>query len=164
MEADATTLPAPHDRIDPRAATAPNADDVRGLRRRRLFAWAVDGAICLVLTGVAGLVVWPVSWLFPPIVLLLALVPLAYNAVLISGPRRGTWGQRLAGVELSARDGTRASLAQAAAHFAIFYVTVAFTWGLILVWSFFNPRKRLLHDVLTGMVARRRAAPEGTAA
>jgi uncharacterized RDD family membrane protein YckC len=80
--------------------------------------------------------------------------------MLISGPRRGTWGQRLADVELVPLAGTRASPLQAAAHFIVFYLSVAFTWGLILVWSFFNPRKRLLHDVLTGLVARRRKADE----
>lgn len=154
----ATALPAEIERFD-----APqDADDVRGLRRRRVFAWAMDGAICFVLAMVAGLLIWPLSLFFPPLLALLAFVPLVYNAMLISGPRRGTWGQRLAGVELVPLVGARASVLQAAAHFIVFYLSVAFTWGLILVWSFFNPRKRLLHDVLTGMVARRRKA-EGAA-
>jgi uncharacterized RDD family membrane protein YckC len=136
----------------------PDADDFGGLRRRRIFAWMVDGAICFVLAMAAGLVVWPLSWMFPPLLALLALVPLLYNALLISGPRRGTWGQRLTGVEIVPLNGDRANFLQAASHFIVFYLSVAFTWGLILVWSFFNPRKRLLHDVLTGLVARRRKA------
>jgi uncharacterized RDD family membrane protein YckC len=147
-----TTLPAEAERID----ATPDADDFRGLRRRRIFAWMVDGAICFVLAMGAGLVVWPLSFLFPPLLALLALVPLLYNALLISGPRRGTWGQRLTGVELVPLHGGRANLLQAASHFVVFYLSVAFTWGLILVWCFFNPRKRLLHDVLTGLIARRR--------
>lgn len=150
----AATLPT---EIERPAATP---DDVRGLRRRRVFAWAIDGLICFVLGLAAGLVVWPLSVFFPPLLVLIALVPLAYNAVLISGPRRGTWGQRLAGVELVALAGDRATLQQAAAHFVVFYLSVAFTWGLILVWSFFNPRKRLLHDVVCGVVARRRKTEE----
>lgn len=155
----ATTLPAEIERLD----APPDADDVRGLRRRRVFAWAVDGAICFVLAMVAGLVIWPLSLFFPPLLALLALVPLIYNALLISGPRRGTWGQRLAGVELVPLVGGRASLLQAGAHFIVFYLSVAFTWGLILAWGFFNPRKRLLHDVLTGLVARRRKTEDGSA-
>ncbi|MCM0020912.1 MAG: RDD family protein [Tagaea sp.] len=148
----ATTLPAGTERLD----ATPDADDFRGLRRRRVFAWMVDGAICFVLAMGAGLVVWPLSVFFPPLLALLALVPLLYNALLISGPRRATWGQRLTDVELVPLAGARASFLQAASHFVVFYLSVAFTWGLILVWSFFNPRKRLLHDVLTGLVARRR--------
>lgn len=148
----ATTLPAQAERLD----ATPDADEFGGLRRRRIFAWLMDGAICFVLAMGAGLIVWPLSLLFPPLLALLALVPLLYNALLISGPRRGTWGQRLTGVELVPLHGDRANFLQAASHFVVFYLSVAFTWGLILVWSFFNPRKRLLHDVLTGLVARRR--------
>lgn len=155
----AATLPAEIDRFD----APPDADDVRGLRRRRVFAWAVDGVVCFVLAMAAGLVIWPLSFLFPPLLALLALVPLVYNTLLIAGPRRGTWGQRLAGVELVPPSGARATKLQAASHFIVFYLSVAFTWGLVLAWSFFNPRKRLLHDVACGLVARRRKAEEPSA-
>jgi uncharacterized RDD family membrane protein YckC len=155
----ATTLPAEIERHD----APPDADDVRGLRRRRVFAWAVDVVVCFVLAMAAGLVIWPLSFFFPPLLALLALVPLTYNALLISGLRRSTWGQRLAGVELVPSIGDRAGLLQAASHFIVFYMSVTFTSGLILAWSFFNPRKRLLHDVLTGLVARRRKSEEPSA-
>jgi alkaline phosphatase D len=148
----AATLPTEIERMD---ATP---DDVRSLRRRRVFAWAVDAVVCFALAMAAGVVIWPLSLFFPPLLALLALVPLVYNTRLISGPHRGTWGQRLAGVELVPLAGGQASALQAAAHFVVFYLSVAFTWGLILAWSFFDPRKRLLHDVLTGLVARRRKA------
>jgi uncharacterized RDD family membrane protein YckC len=152
----ATTLPAEIERIPDRPE-----DDVRSLRRRRVFAHLIDLIVGMILCGLAAipagiLGVLSFGLLFGPLALALALIPLVYHATLVAGAKRGTWGHRLAGLTIETLEGARASWPQAAVHWALFYISVAFTWGLILVWSFFNPRKRLLHDVLTGMMVRRR--------
>ncbi len=136
----------------------------KGLRRRRVFGWMIDVAICGLLSWAAvvpatflGLLSFGV--LLGPAFFVVALVPLAYNAILISGTKRSTWGQRLAGVRIETPDGRAATLLQAAAHFILFYLGVVFTGGVIVVWSFFNANKSLVHDLLTGIEAHR-AAPE----
>ncbi len=141
-------------------AAGPPAGDVSGLRRRRCFAWAIDAVICTLLAGLAAipaffLGVLTLGLLWGPAWILVALVPLIYHAVLVSGPRGATWGQRFAGVEFVALIGGRASFLQAAVHWVLFYVGVAFTGGLILVWSLFAPQKALLHDQVAGLFARR---------
>ena len=148
---------------------APPADSGRyaGLRRRRTLGWAIDVAICSVLTSAAaipatflGLLSFGVLW--APAWLAVGLVPLLYNAILISGSRRSTWGQRLAGVRIETPDGNAAGLLQAGVHFVLFYLGLGFTGGLIIIWTFFNPRKSLVHDILAGLEARR-AVPAGGA-
>lgn len=144
-----------------RPLDAPDPAEVAGLRRRRIAAHIVDAAIVLLIGAVLAipatlLGVLSFGLLAGPLALLLALVPLLYHALLVTGSKRGTFGHRFAGVKVEAPDGRAASFIQAGAHWILFYVTVGLTWGLVLVWSFFNPRKRLLHDVLTGLTVRRR--------
>ena len=138
-----------------------------GLRRRRTFGWVLDVAICFGLTSAAaipatflGLLSFGILW--APAWFLVGLIPLLYNAILISGSGRSTWGQRLAGVRIETPDGNAAGFLQAGVHFILFYLGLAFTGGLIVLWSFFNPRKALVHDILAGLEARR-AAPAGGA-
>jgi uncharacterized RDD family membrane protein YckC len=133
------------------------------LRRRRVFAWAIDVAVCGLLTGAAaipatflGLMSFGVLW--GPAWLAVGLVPLAYNAILISGAKRATWGQRLAGVRIETPDGRPAHLLQAAIHFVLFYLGVGFTFGLIVLWSFFDAKKALVHDRLAGLEGHRAPA------
>lgn len=141
----------------------PNA--LPGLRRRRVFAWAIDVAICSLLgfaaaipATFAGIVSFGVLW--APAWLAVGLIPLAYNALLVSGARRSTWGQRLAGIQLETAEGTQAGLLQAAAHFVIFVLSIGMTGGLILIWTFFNGDKALFHDTLVNIRARRVPAGE----
>ena len=101
-------------------------------------------------------VLWAPAWLA------VGLIPLAYNAILVSGSRRSTWGQRLAGLRLETPEGGQAALLQAAVHFVVFYLSVGVTGGLVLVWTFFAADKALLHDVVANL-RMRRALPEGGA-
>lgn len=151
------------------SACAPTANGrvVAGLRRRRVFAWAADVAICSMLALAAaipatflGLASFGVLW--APAWLAVGLIPLAYNAILVSGSRRSTWGQRLAGLRLETPEGGQAALLQAAVHFVVFYLSVGVTGGLVLVWTFFAADKALLHDVVANL-RMRRALPEGGA-
>ncbi len=144
--------------------------DFSGLRRRRVFAWAVDAAICGALAAAASIpafflglfsfgVLWAPAWLA------VAVVPLFYHAILLAGPRGSTWGMRLAGLEFAATGGGRASFLQAAVHWVLFYMGIGFTGGLVLLWSLFDRNKALLHDRICGLEAHRsaRGAPRGPA-
>lgn len=151
------------------ASATPPADSASyaGLRRRRVFGWVLDVAICFGLTAAAaipatflGLLSFGILW--APAWFLVGLIPLFYNAILISGARRSTWGQRFAGVRVETPDANAAGFLQAGVHFILFYLGLVFTGGLILLWSLFNPRKALVHDILAGLEARR-ATPAGGA-
>lgn len=144
------------------AIDLPPADSAAyaGLRRRRVFGWMLDFAICGLIAWAAAIpatfigilsfgVLWAPAWFA------VALIPLLYNAFLISGTGRSTLGQRLAGVRIETPDGRQAGFLQAGVHFVLFYLGLAFTGGLIALWSFFNPRKSLVHDILAGLEARR---------
>ncbi len=139
------------------SAAMPN---LAGLRRRRSFAWLVDIAICSLLFWIAAVPaffvgVFTFGLLWGPAWIAVALVPMVYHAVLVSGSRGATWGQRLAGVEFVGLLGARASFLQAAIHWVLFYMGFVFTGGLIALWSLFNPKKALLHDQIAGLLARR---------
>jgi len=166
---DARTAPPVIDAVlDGASATLP---DYSGLRRRRMFAWAIDAAICCVLAAIAAipaffLGVFSFGLLWAPAWLAVALVPMLYHAILLSGVRGATWGMRFCGIEFSAIiGGGRASFLQALVHWVLFYMGVGFTGGLILLWSLFDPNKALLHDRICGLYAHRsaQAAPRGPA-
>jgi uncharacterized RDD family membrane protein YckC len=156
---DAVNLPAATAGTDDRNGPVDRAA-YGGLRRRRIAAWAIDAAICFLLTCAAaipatflGLLSFGLLW--GPAWLLVALVPLVYHATLVSGSRRSTWGQRLMGLRFETPDGRQAGFLQAGAHWVLFYLSVGFTAGLILVWTLFNPNKSLIHDLAVGLEARR---------
>ena len=127
-----------------------------GVRRRRMAALTVDLVVVsivafglwlalLVLTFGLSLVILPP--LFPA-------VALVYNGVTISGPAMATPGMRLFGLELR-RDATggRVHFFNAAIHAVLFY----FSWTVppILLLSLFTHDKRLLHDMLAGVIVVR---------
>ncbi|MCZ8311889.1 MAG: RDD family protein [Magnetospirillum sp.] len=159
---DAHTAPPVIDAVvNGASATLP---DFSGLRRRRMFAWAIDAAICCVLAAVAAipaffLGVFSFGILWAPAWFAVALVPMLYHAILLAGPRGATWGMRFAGVEFTALvGGGRPSFLQALVHWVLFYMGVGFSGGLILLWSLFDPNKALLHDRICGVAAHRAAA------
>jgi uncharacterized RDD family membrane protein YckC len=48
--------------------------------------------------------------------------------------------------------GVPANFVYGAAHVILFYLSVSFLTPLILLVSLFSPRKRLLHDIVLGVV------------
>jgi uncharacterized RDD family membrane protein YckC len=141
----------------------------RGLAWRRVLAYLVDGVVL----SVIGLVVWlllsfavVVSFgLLAPLLGLvyvaIPLIPLAYHTLTIGGPRSATVGMRLFDVEMRSWTGRRPEYLQALLATALFYASVSLTAGLILLVGLFNRRRRLLHDVLCGLVAVRSSALAG---
>jgi len=140
-----------------------------GLVWRRVFAYLVDGLVLFVI----GLAVWLLFWfaivvsfgLLAPLLGLIyvamPLIPLAYHTLTIGGPRSATVGMRLFDVEMRSWTGRRPEYLQALLATALFYASIGLTAGLILVVGLFNRRRRLLHDLLCGLVAVRASALRG---
>lgn len=134
-----------------------------GVVWRRVLAYLLDALIILAIVGatwivfvVAGIATFGI--LLPLVPVAVALVPLTYNTLLEGGPRSATFGMRLFDLEVRAWTGNRPGYGHAFLATALFYATIAVTGFLILVVVFFTPRRRTLHDYLSGTVVIRRAA------
>ena len=145
---------------------------VAGVRTRRIFAFFVD--LLIIFTLISGLFL--VSFLFAiptfglsfialflALPLLMPVIALLYNGVSVSGPHRATLGMRLFEIQVTRRDGTTASFFQAAAHALIFYIPGIillqphlFFLLLLFLPTFFEADKRMLHDIITGLIVTRR--------
>lgn len=128
-----------------------------GVLWRRVAAYLVD----LVCIGVLAIVVWcvfAVLWLVsfgllgPLLWFLFGLLPLAYHTLLLSGRHSATFGMRWFDLELRSVTGERPGFLQALVQTAFFYLTVAMTCSLVLLFALFNRRSRTLHDFLSGTV------------
>jgi uncharacterized RDD family membrane protein YckC len=133
--------------------------DVRfdGVRRKRIAAFLVDfvlvtliSAALWVVVAVLGIFTFGLAWLllgaiFPAVAIL-------YAGGTIGGPFSATPGMRLAGLAFRLDDGGRPDFLYGAAHLVLFYLSVSFLTPFILLVSLFASRKRLLHDMVIGVV------------
>jgi uncharacterized RDD family membrane protein YckC len=162
------TLPVPADRIRvnwfgamPEWLDRP--EHFRGLGWRRVAAYLVD-LMVLVPIGIAVKIAFGIltmlsfGLLFPLMILAVSLVPLSYHTLTIGGPRASTWGMRLFDIEMRSWTGGRPEYFQALLTTVLFYASVALTGGLILLLGIVNRRRRLAHDLCSGMVAVRASA------
>lgn len=154
------TLPP---RTGPNFADQPHAyDPVRspqlfaGVIRKRSVAFIVDAIIILVLTAIAGVAVFVLgiltlglAWLLFGLVF--PAVGLGYNALTIGGPNSATIGQRMMGLEVPMWFGGKVSPLIAAFHALLFWFSLV-VFCPVLLWAFFDPRKRCLHDILAGVL------------
>lgn len=130
-----------------------------GALSRRFVAYLVDAVILLLLTGVLwvaiailGVITLTLGWwLFP----LLAVVPVAYGALTMSGRAQATVGMRMAGLRvIDARTGGRVDLVRAAVHTLLFYVGVGSFFTLLaldVAVGLFRSDRRLARDLLCGI-------------
>ncbi len=130
-----------------------------GVITRRCFAWLVD--LCLI--GLLLAVLWWVLALFGLLTLGLGFglmaglpfVPFCYHLVSLMGEASATPGQRMMGLTVRRNDDLGPpTLAQAVVSTLLFYLTLA-TSGLLLILALFTPRRRTLHDLLSGLVVVR---------
>ena len=132
-----------------------------GVLWRRIFAYFVD--LCVIGVTRRALLdrfcraLGPQLWTAGArAVVSFRLIPLAYQTLLLSGPRSATVGMRLFDVELRSVTGERPTFLQALIQTALFYITVGATCSLVLLLVLFNRHKRTLHDMLAGTVMVRR--------
>ncbi|HIJ63103.1 MAG TPA: RDD family protein [Rhodospirillaceae bacterium] len=133
-----------------------------GLTLRRILAYGIDFMaisvilLCLwwitVLLTVATLgLAWPLHFIIAP-----PLVALAYHSLQTSGAAAATLGMRFFGLKAHSIQGGPPDLGQALIHTICFYASMGLSGGLLLLVALFNPRRRMLHDILAGMVILRK--------
>lgn len=128
----------------------------QGVIGKRFVAFIIDAIIIVLLTvlayaavAVLGVVTLGLAWLMFGLVF--PAVGLGYNALTIGGPNSATVGQRLMGLEVWMWYGGKVSPLIAAFHALLFWFSLVVFFP-ILLWAFFDQRKRCLHDILAGVV------------
>lgn len=124
--------------------------------RKRCMAFLVDAVIITLLTVFAfvvvfvlGVVTLGLGWLL--FGLIFPVVGLGYNAFTIGGPKCSTIGQRMMGLAVPMWYGGKVTPLIAAFHALLFWFSLTLFFP-ILLWCFFDSRKRCLHDILAGVL------------
>jgi uncharacterized RDD family membrane protein YckC len=124
--------------------------------RKRCVAFVVDAIIVLALTLIAavavlilGVLTLGLAWLLFGLVF--PAVGLGYNALTIGGPNSATIGQRMMGLTVPMWTGGKVTPLIAAFHALLFWFSLV-VFCPILLWAFFDQRKRCLHDILAGVL------------
>jgi uncharacterized RDD family membrane protein YckC len=149
------------DRSNGPVITYTAAPDVSGVLGGRMGAWLVDVLVIGVLWGiftvalfVLGFLTFGLTWmLLAPLWPIIAVI---YSGLTVSGPRRSTWGMRAFGVEMRTTSGQTPPFIVAAVHAVFFYVSISTLTPLVLLVGLFREDRRLLHDLLAGLIAVRR--------
>lgn len=125
-----------------------------GVRRKRILAFLIDFTFVCVLMVLAYLAV--TILLIPTLGLsfflyglVFPVVPILYSGFSIASSS-ATPGMRTTGLLFRTETGEKPGFLHGAMHVILFYLSVSFTGGLILLLTFFNSRKRLIHDMLIG--------------
>ncbi len=124
--------------------------------RKRCVAFIVDAviitilwAVTVVVVALLGVITLGLGWLLFGLVF--PAVGLGYNALTIGGPNAATVGQRMMGLTVPMWFGGKVTPLIAAFHALLFWFTLVIFFPLLL-WAFFDSRKRCLHDILAGVV------------
>jgi uncharacterized RDD family membrane protein YckC len=131
-----------------------------GVLPRRVVAFIIDLIIIAVplvaasmFIFVLGLVTlglgWSLFWLLSPASVVWALV---YYGLTLGGPASATVGMRAMEIEMHTWYGAKAYFVLGAVHALVYWISVSALTPFILVVGFFNPRGRLLHDMMVGTV------------
>ena len=124
--------------------------------RKRCVAFLIDAIIIALLWAVAvvavtilGVLTLGLAWLL--FGLIFPAVGLGYNALTIGGPKSATVGQRMMGLTVPMWYGGKVTPLIAAFHALLFWFSLVIFFP-ILLWAFFDQRKRCLHDILAGVL------------
>jgi uncharacterized RDD family membrane protein YckC len=137
-----------------------NPELFEGVLARRVVAFVIDLIIIAVplvaaatFIFVFGLITfglgWALYWLLSPASVVWALF---YYGTTFGGPASATLGMRAMELEMRTWYGAPAYFVLGAVHAIVYWVSVSVLSPLILVVGFFNPRRRLLHDMIVGTV------------
>lgn len=141
----------------------PILDPFRDVLTRRVIAYLLDLVFIALLSSLVGLVLTVLAivsfGLLSVLFVVLPAIGVLYGALTIGGPNSATWGMRLVSLMVRRTDGGRPDFGQALIFSLLFYATVALTSWLILLVALLTPRKRALHDLLSGLVILRSDVP-----
>ena len=147
--------PRPH-AYDPIA----NPELFDGVLTRRFVAFVIDLIIIGLPVAAASLFIlvfgfitfglgWKLFWLLSPASVVWALF---YYGTTLGSPASATLGMRAMEIEMRTWYGAPAYFVLGAAHAIVYWVSVSLLTPFIVVVGFLNSRKRLLHDMLVGVV------------
>lgn len=153
MSAETSTDHVREDVFDP----ALHPELFSGVRSRRIFAFFIDVIVIALLTFGAGILVFFLGVFTLGLGFLLygilpATVALLYVAFTLGGPLASTLGMRAMGLEMRLWYGAKPYPLLAAVHALLFWFSVSLLTPLVLLVSLFSDRKRLLHDMILGVV------------
>jgi uncharacterized RDD family membrane protein YckC len=131
-----------------------------GVRSRRMFAFLIDYALILALCIPMAILIFFIGifslgfgWMLYSVIFFLVAVP--YIGLTLGGPSQATPGMRLNGISMMRLDGMPVDPMLAIAHGVLFWIGNTVFTPLILLVSLFSNRKRLVHDMLLGVVVVR---------
>ena len=133
-----------------------------GVFSRRVFAYLLDALLAFLFCVVIGLATCMMPVVSVPTFLFGT--PVAHfilAAATIGGRRAATPGMRALGLRTIAWNGENPGPLRGIIMTAMFYLSVPATGFLILIFGFFDPRGRLLHDHLAGILVYRAEAAAG---
>jgi uncharacterized RDD family membrane protein YckC len=137
-----------------------NPELFEGVLARRIMAFVIDVIIIVVPLVFAsigififGLITlglgWTLFWILSPASVIWALF---YYGLTLGSPASATMGMRAMEIEMRTWYGSPAYFVLGAVHAIVFWVTVSFLTPFVLLVGLFNSRRRLLHDMLVGVV------------
>jgi uncharacterized RDD family membrane protein YckC len=137
-----------------------NPELFEGVLARRMVAFFID----LLVVGVPVLLMslfilifglitlglgWFLFWVLSPGAVIWGLI---YYGMTLGGPHSATVGMRIVGLQMRTWYGSPAYFVLGAVHVVAFWISVSMLTPFILLVGFFNERRRLLHDLLLGVV------------
>jgi uncharacterized RDD family membrane protein YckC len=139
---------------------AANPELFEGVLSRRLVAFFIDVVIITVPVMAAAIVIflfgivtlglgWVLFWLLSPASVIWAL---AYYGMTMGSAASATIGMRAMGLEIRTWYGAPAYFLLGAVHAIVYWISVSVLTPFILLVGLFDARRRLLHDMLVGMV------------
>lgn len=145
------------------AGTLPAIDPFRDVLTRRVLAYLLDLVFVAVIGSVLGALLTFLTilslGLLGVLFVVLPAVGVLYATLTIGGGASATWGMRLVSLTVRRTDGGRPDFAQALIFSLLFYASIALTSWLILLVALLTPRKRAVHDLLSGLVILRSDVP-----
>lgn len=131
-----------------------------GVRTRRIMAFFIDYALVLALCIPVAIVIFflgifsfGLGWALYSV--LFVIVALPYVGLTLGGSKQATPGMQITGIRIIRTDGFRVDPMLAMVHAVLFWAGNVILTPLVLLVSLFLDRKRLLHDVLLGVVILR---------
>lgn len=128
-----------------------------GVVGRRIIAYLIDAFLLSLAVPVGMTLSFLSLGLLAPIVgIALFAIPFLYHSLLIATPRGATVGQRVMGLRVvSFGSGQQVEFLQALLQVVLFYASLGFSGGLLLLWCLFDDRGRCLHEIFSGTVTLR---------
>ncbi|HEY4163521.1 MAG TPA: RDD family protein [Dongiaceae bacterium] len=137
-----------------------------GIFMRRCIAYFLDAVLTVILAALVGFAACTLSITtlgllgIPAFLLAAPFIHFVLAAVTIGGRHAATPGMRAMGLRVVAWTGENPGGLRGILQPAMFYMTVPTTAMVILLFAFFDPRGRCLHDHLAGvLVVRSEALP-----